>query len=244
MLDEITPKSKKAKALKILKYTAAVLAAVAFVVLTVILAPKIMSLRDPEVQEAVRDKIEALGVKGVIAVFFLQVLQVILAFLPGEPVELLIGFLYGTFGGLTLCTAGIAAGTVLVFTCAKLFGKRYIGTFIDSERHKNFAFLRDPLRRDAMFFLLMLIPGTPKDALTYFAPLTRIPLTRFLVISCTARIPSIISSTFIGSNISDGNFVVSALIFALTGILGLTGIAVYNRVIAQNRVKYGKNEKI
>ena len=52
-----------------------------------------------------------------------------------------------------------------------------------------------------------------------------------------ARIPSLISSTYVGSNISEGNFAYSALVFVLAGVLGLVGIAVYNRVIAHHRAK-------
>jgi len=233
----MTLKNRRTVVFKTLKTVATAVFLVAFVVLTVILAPKIVSLREPAVRDAVRDKVKALGVRGIVAVFLLQVLQVIIAFLPGEPVELLIGFLYGTFGGLALCIAGIATGTVLIFTLAHKLGKKDINAFIDSEMYKKLSFLRDPLKRDAMFFLLLLIPDTPKDALTYFAPLTRIPLSRFIVISSMARIPSLISSTYVGSNISEGNFAYSALVFVLAGVLGLVGIAVYNRVIAHHRAK-------
>ena len=116
----MTLKNRRTVVFKTLKTVATAVFLVAFVVLTVILAPKIVSLREPAVRDAVRDKVKALGVRGIVAVFLLQVLQVIIAFLPGEPVELLIGFLYGTFGGLALCIAGIATGTVLIFTAHKL----------------------------------------------------------------------------------------------------------------------------
>ena len=79
--------------IKILKIIVTVAVIAAIVVLSVILTPKIMKLRDPVVRDAVRDKIEALGAGGVVAVFFLQIAQVVLAFLPGEPVEHLIGFI-------------------------------------------------------------------------------------------------------------------------------------------------------
>ena len=235
MIQNMSSKPLKALILKTLKITAMVAFAVAFVVLTVILAPKILTLQDPAVRESVRAKVDAAGMKGVVAVFLLQVIQVVIAFVPGEPVELLCGFLYGTFGGLLLCLVGIAAGTALVFTFARFFGRRYIGAFVDSDKYKKLAFLRNPVRRDAMFFLLFLIPGTPKDVLTYFAPLTKIPLARFIAISCMGRIPSLISSTFIGSNIKEGNFLFSALVFVIFGALGLVGIVIYNRVIEKYR---------
>ena len=40
------------------------------------------------------------GFIGVLAFLGLQILQVVVAVLPGEPVELMAGLLYGTWGGL------------------------------------------------------------------------------------------------------------------------------------------------
>jgi uncharacterized membrane protein YdjX (TVP38/TMEM64 family) len=233
--------TKKEKIQKIIKFAAAAAAAAAFVALAIYLTPMVMSLRDASVREAVRDKVGSWGLLGVAAMFLLQVLQIVLAILPGEPVELLLGFLYGTFGGLGLCLAGIAIGTTLVFAAAGLLGRRYIKKFVSSGMHKKLAFLRDPVKRDAMFFLLFLIPGTPKDVLTYFAPLTGVNLLRFVVISCIARIPSAISSTYVGANISQGNLAFSALVFIATAVLGIAGILINNRVIEANRAKPGES---
>ena len=172
----------------------------AFIALTVLLTPKLLELRDAEVRERVKDQLKSLGVPGIGVMFCVQVLQIVVALLPGEPVELLMGFLYGTFGGLALCLAGIAAGTAAVFLVSKKIGEKYIVKFGNPEKFRKLAFLRDPVRRDSLFFLLLMIPGTPKDMLTYFAPLTKISPIRFIVISCAARIPSVISSTYVGAN--------------------------------------------
>lgn len=216
---------------KIIKIAALAVLAAVFVTVTVLFTPKLLELRDAGVREAVRAKLDSLGLLGVAAVFGLQVLQVIVALLPGEPVELLVGFLYGTFGGLALCLTGAAAGTALVFAASKLFGKRYADK-LDDPKYKKLSFLKNPVRRDALLFLLFLIPGTPKDMLTYFAPLTGVGLLRFIAISCVARIPSVISSTYVGASLSDGNYMVSAIVFAATALLGLAGIYINNRVIA------------
>jgi Uncharacterized conserved protein len=221
--------SEKTK--KIIKIAAVILIAAVFVMITVILTPKLLMLRDAQVREAMRDKFDSLGFIGMAVIFGLQVLQIVVAVLPGEPVELLVGFLYGAFGGMTLCLAGIAAGTSIVFLIAGLFGKKYAEKLNDP-KYKKLAFLHDPVKRDAMFFVLFLIPGTPKDLLTYIAPITGIGFVRFVAISCIARIPSVISSTYVGANLSRGNYLFSAIIFAATALFGLVGIYVNNRIIA------------
>lgn len=52
----------------------------------------------------------------------LQVLQVVVAVLPGEPVELMAGLLYGTWGGLTLCLLGVGLSSAAVYYCVRAAG--------------------------------------------------------------------------------------------------------------------------
>ncbi len=224
---------KSQKILKIL-LTAAILAAV--VILCILLIPYVMQLRDEAFREAFSEKIHSLGILGWFLMLLLQILQTVVAVIPGEPVEIVMGVMYGPVGGLLICLAGIALGTALVFCCVHRFGMRFVNRFINSESFDKLTFLRDPARRDMLMFILFFIPGTPKDILTYFAPFTKIPLTRFLVISLIARIPSVVSSTYAGDAILAGNFIGSLIIFAVTGAVGIAGIFLYDRILkAHNR---------
>ena len=199
-----------------------------------------MQLRDERVRELVRGKIDSLGIAGVAVMFGLQVLQIVVAVIPGEPVELLMGFLYGTSGGFALCMAGIAAGTAIVYIITKKLGKKFIEKLNDPEKFKKLSFLRNPAKRDTMLFVLFFIPGTPKDILTYFAPLTKINMLRLIMISCVARIPSVISSNYVGATLSRGKFLHSAIVFAITGVIGIAGILINDKIIEAHRKK---NEK-
>ena len=51
-------------------------------------------------------------------------LQVVLAFLPGEPVELLCGYLFGTIGGMAVCVIGSMIGSALIFLLVRKLGER------------------------------------------------------------------------------------------------------------------------
>ena len=162
----------------------------------------------------------------------IQILQVVLAIIPGEPIEIAMGVLYGTGLGCLLCLVGITIGSALVFWCVKRFGRKFVDNFVSGETFNRLKFLKDPSKRDVLLFVLMFIPGTPKDTLTYFSPFTKISLARFLVISTIARIPSVISSSYIGSSIMDGNYVKSIIAFVVVGAVSLVGIIVYNKIIA------------
>ncbi|MBQ2707558.1 MAG: TVP38/TMEM64 family protein [Clostridia bacterium] len=219
------------KALKIL--LAAVIAA-AVILLTIKLFPLVLSLSEPDTRESFRAFIESLGALGMVVMLLLQVLQIIVAVIPGEPIEILMGLMYGTVGGLLLTLAGILIGQCAVFVLIRRYGISFARRFVNVDKFRELSFLRDDAKRDSLIFLLFFIPGTPKDVLTYFAPFTGIPMAKFLVLATLARIPSIISSTWAGASLGDGDFAKTIAIFAITGAIGIGGILV-NRAITRSK---------
>lgn len=190
------------------------------------LFPYVLSLKDEAVRAQFQAVISSLGVWGFFAMLAIQVLQVIIAIIPGEPVEILSGVLYGGFGGLFLCLLGILIGTAVIYFAVKKFGMPLVKKFVCEEQMSRFRFLSDAKRLEVVTFLLFFIPGTPKDVLTYLVPLTKIKPVRFFLIATFARIPSIITSSFVGENLSTGNLWGTVLIFGISGALGLGGILV------------------
>ena len=220
----------------LIKIFAALIIVAAVTALCVWLIPLVASLKDPDVQAKFQEFIESLGVFGVLAMLLLQILQIIVAIIPGEPIEILMGVMYGTFGGLLLTLLGIFIGQTIVFFAVKKLGLKFAARFVDVKKFSELSFLKSPEKRDSLIFLLFFIPGTPKDILTYFAPFTGINFVRFIVIATLARIPSVISSTWAGSSISDGSLFKTVIIFALTGIIGIIGIIINNKITAKHNV--------
>ena len=192
--------------------------------LTVRLWPWLASLIDDEGREAFKAYVTQLGFRGWLLLLAIQVLQVILAVLPGEPVEIIAGYLYGTWGGLLTCLLGIMIGTAIIFLMVKLLKDKFITLFISKEKLEGYKFLNNAARLESITFILFLIPGTPKDALTYAVALTKIKPLRFFLIATFARIPSVVSSTWAGASIVEGNWILTAVIFGATAVLGLLGI--------------------
>lgn len=169
--------------------------------LTVFLFPYVQKLRDPQVQLLVEIWVRKVGVLGWLAMFGVQMLQVVIAFIPGEPVELIAGALYGAAGGLALCTLGCVTASALIFLLSKRLGKSVLDSLFGAEKVKDWKWLYDSRRMELVTFILFLIPGTPKDMLTYVVGVTNMRVGKFLLISSLARIPSVLSSTMIGSSL-------------------------------------------
>lgn len=179
-------------------------------------------------QEGLRDYIQSFGAAAWLVFLALQVLQVFVALIPGELLESVAGFAFGPVLGTLLCYAGVAIASSLVFLLTRKFGVRLVEVFVSREKINQLRFLNTEKKRDILIFLAFFIPGTPKDLLTYFVGLTEIKLSAFLAISLTARIPSVITSTFGGHLLGEGEYVMAVAVYAVTALVSLLGMWGYN----------------
>lgn len=199
--------------------------------ITAILFPHFQKLSDPFYQSKIREWVNNMGIMGVIAILGLQILQIIIAFIPGEPVEILSGALYGTTGGLTLCLIGCVIASSIIFSLSKCFGKKLLYALFSKENVQSWKWLQDSKKCTMVTFILFFIPGTPKDMLTYVVGITDMSISKFLVISSLARVPSVLSSSMVGATMCRGDWEISVVAFFVTGIIGIAGIGFNEKII-------------
>jgi len=229
---------KREKLLDILKKSLPVIAFVAVMgILTLILWPYVEGLATPEGREEFKVWIDGLGFGGWLVTLGIQLLQIFVALIPGEPVELMLGYVWGPWLGTFTCLLGIFIGTMTIFLLVRKFGMKFVSRFVDPEELKKYKFLRDKNKVDITVFILFFIPGTPKDALTYIAPIAPIGAVKYLLIATFARIPSIITSTILGDSIADGRWVLALVVFAVTAVISVLGIILGNRYIERRGSK-------
>lgn len=123
-------------------------------------------------------------------------------------------------------------GSFVIIALTRVFGRKLVSAFIPLEKIENLKFLQDKKKVYFSLFFIYLIPGTPKDVLTYVAGLTGLNMKKFLLITGIARIPSIITSTWCGQELINKNYTLAIIIFAATGILSIVCSVIYNRVSA------------
>lgn len=177
----------------------------------------------------------------------IMALQVIVALIPGEPIEIAAGYIFGPWGGMILCLMGCALGSVLIILVVRTFGIRFVELFFKREQINNLRFFKDPKKRDAMVFLLFLIPGTPKDVLTYLAGLVPIHMGKFILLTTIARIPSVITSTAGGNLLGEKRYKEAAIVFVVTllvtGVLALLYRSYQNRKTTKALNQEGSKNK-
>lgn len=202
----------------------------AMVPITILAIPKVMALTQPHTRELLQRQLESQGIGGWIAFLGIQVIQVVVAMIPGEPIEILAGILYGPLWGTLTCMLGIFIGSIIVYLLVRKLGMPIVSIFIDPEKFQNLRILQDERRFERIAFLLFFIPGTPKDLLTWAAGLIRIRPLRFFILSTIARLPSILTSTLAGTTLLSGDFSTTVLIFVATGCVSMVGLWVHKKL--------------
>ena len=209
--------------------------AVIFVLLTLfftkILAPYLRST------EELRSFLDSFGWKGYLILIGLQCLQVVIALIPGEVIELGAGYAYGAVEGTLLCLLGIAISSALIFLLVKKVGITLVEIFVSRDKIQKLRFINNEQKLKRIVFLLFFIPGTPKDVLTYFVGLTDMRLSEFLLISLIARIPSVLSSTISGQMLGNKQFHTAGVVYAITGAVSIIGYACYKRILQHRQCK-------
>ncbi len=216
---------KKSKTIKLIIFITVILILIGF---TIYLFPIVKSLFNPEGREVFKVQIQESGVKGALMLLGLELAQILMPIIPGEPIEILAGMCYGTLGGFVFITISVLLITTFIFFMVRKFGRDFLYTMISKEKIdkiENSKLFKNPKKIEYIMLILFFIPGTPKDLLTYIAGILPINPLRFILISTLARFPSTISSTIAGSTLVEGNWYIGiamyVIIFVIVGIIML-----------------------
>ena len=182
-----------------------------------------------------RDWVGSHGVWGQIAFLGMMVLQIVIAIIPGEPLEIGAGYAFGFLEGTLLCLLGALIGGAIVFWFVRFCGLRAVELFFPQNKIRDLKFLQDTRRLNFLVFILFLIPGTPKDIMTYFVGLTKMRLRTWLLVTSIARVPSIITSTIGGDALGLKKYQFAILVLCITLAISLAGILVYRHIIIEGK---------
>lgn len=174
-----------------------------------------------------RSWLNQFGLFDEVCFILIRAAQTVFKFIPAEPLEIGSGYAWGAFFGMVYCILGNMIGTLAVFSLTKRFGQKVLTFFVPANNRKNLAVWKNSQNTYALFFLIYLIPGTPKDGLTYIAGFMGLKPIPYMIMTAVARIPSVLSSTLCGATLAEEQYLTSLLIFVLTGLLAAVGAVIY-----------------
>ena len=222
------PPMKRTRASVILSITSAV-----FLLLT---ALGIWFLReDLSDPVKVRESIGEHYLLGAVALVLISAVQVIVALIPGEVVEIAAGYCFGSWMGSLLCLCGIVLGSCTTLLLVRYFGSPLVYAFYPKEKIDSLPILREPKKRNTLTLILFAIPGTPKDLLTYAIGLTDMSIPLYIALTTAARFPSVILSTLSGNAVGTKDYTAAIVFVLVTAAVSGIGLLIYQTILKRRR---------
>ena len=184
-----------------------------------------------------REWVDSKGIWGPVLYMGLVIFQILVAFIPGEPLEIVAGYAFGTLNGTLYCLLAASAGSMIVIVLVRKFGRKLLEIYFDSEKIEKLSFLQTSKRKILIFLILFIVPGTPKDMLCYYGGLTNISLPLIIFICTFCRIPSILTSTVGGDALGTGEYGFAVIVFAVTAVISIAGILIYNKLSGKDKTE-------
>jgi len=162
--------------------------------------------------------IRSFGAYSPLAYILLQIIQVVIAPIPGGAIEFLGGYLFGVKAGFIYSMIGLILGSWVAFGLARIFEKIAVEKFVSEETRKKFDYLIEH-QGAILSFILFLIPGFPKDALCYLLGLTPMHFGIFLIISTIGRIPGTLMACLQGGKAFEHQYKTFLVLLGISGLI-------------------------
>ncbi len=179
--------------------------------------------------QAFSDYLDQFGSFSWIIMIIIEMVQIVVAVVPGGITETAAGFLFGPVGGTLLSVVAIFLAYSLVFILVKHFGIKLVALFIDPKKIDEIKFINNETKLRRTVFILYLIPALPKDTFTYFFSLTRIRWLDFITLSLIGRLPTLVATICFGWQLSEGQWWQAVVIVSAIFICSFGGMFWYSR---------------
>ena len=149
----------------------------------------------------------------------LQTIQVVICILPGQPIQIAASYMFGVICGLVLSLIGAVIGVVISFFTAKLLGRDAMHMIFGEEKVEDYRRKLNSGKGLAIAFLIYLIPGVPKDLVSYAAGISEMRFLPFMIVATVGRIPGMAGSLLFGHFLSKGNYTAIVILCAVVAII-------------------------
>ncbi len=157
----------------------------------------------------------------------LQIIQVVICVLPGQPIQFAASYMFGVARGYLFSIIGAVIGTTISFYLAKLLGSEAMHLFFGEEKVKEYQRRLNSGRGLLIAFLIYLIPGVPKDLVSYAAGISEMRFRPFLLAATIGRSPAMLGSLLVGHFFGKQNY--TAMIIVTVAVILLLMVCLIKR---------------
>ena len=142
----------------------------------------------------------------------IQILQVIIAPIPGQAAAFAGGFIFGFWKGWFLTTLGLLIGSFLAMVAARLLGFKLVRKIVPASIINQF----DKVISEGgymTFFMIFLLPALPDDAVCFLAGLTKLKLMPLTLVCLLGRAPGMLVLSLVGAGFANGLTISAYILF-------------------------------
>ena len=213
------------------------------VIVVILIWPYIHEAFEPGGLSRVIDDVRNAGPLGFLILLAMQFMQIVVAFIPGEVVQMAAGMMYGPWLGAAVVLLGCIISSAFVFAVVHRLGAPFVRDMVPTKYLDKFNAFEESGKLSIVVFSLFLIPAMPKDTFTYLVPLTNMRMRDFLVLSNVGRIPGIVISTYAANGLVDGNITQSIIIFAVVAVIAIVAIVFRDKIMNLFHHDKGENDR-
>ena len=162
----------------------------------------------------------------------LQVIQVVVCILPGQPIQFAASYMFGVGVGFLLSVIGAVIGTTISFCLAKVLGSEAMHLFFGEEKVKEYQRRLNSGKGLLIAFLIYLIPGVPKDLVSYAAGISEMRFRPFLLAATIGRSPAMLGSLLVGHFYGKQNYTAIIILTVIIALLLLVCFIKRDKLIA------------
>jgi uncharacterized membrane protein YdjX (TVP38/TMEM64 family) len=177
-----------------------------------------------------KETVAAWGWAAPVIFIAIQTAQVVISPIPGEMTGPVGGALFGTLWGLIYSTVGLTLGTMICFWIGRKWGEPIVRPWL-SEHHWNRLNFILEAEGAILCFILYLIPGFPKDIISYLFGISPMPFWLFVLVSTLGRIPGTWISSYFGAHVAEHQYIYAIVFMALVVALCLPLYYYRNKIV-------------
>jgi uncharacterized membrane protein YdjX (TVP38/TMEM64 family) len=161
-----------------------------------------------------KESVAAWGWAAPVVFILIQSLQVIISPIPGEITGPVGGALFGTLWGLIYSTIGLTMGTLICFAIGRAWGEPFVRPWLSEHNWNRMSFIIEA-EGAILCFILYLIPGFPKDIISYLFGISPMPFWVFAVVSTIGRLPGTWIGSYVGAHVAEQRYIYAILFAAI-----------------------------
>ncbi len=216
----------------VIKFVGLIAVLVIMAIVVVVMWPYIADVFTEGGVDRLVERVRNAGVGGVFILLGMQFLQIIVAFIPGEVVQLAAGLMYGPWLGAAIILIGCVISSAIIYKLVHALGAPFVQSMVSTEHLEKFRSFEKSGKLDVVVFVLFLIPAMPKDVFTYLVPLTDMKMGRFLTLATIGRIPGVLASTYVAHGLSQGDMVGPIVIVVVVAVIALIAVVFRDRIMS------------